>query len=44
MTDRQTDGRTDGPKRYTNTWIIAIAMSTRRRIFLICIALSIGCY
>ena len=33
--------------RYTkskSTWIIALAMSTRRRIFLVFMALSIGCY
>ena len=31
-------------QKYTNTWIIALAMSTRRRILLVFMALSIGCY
>ena len=31
-------------QKYRNTWIIALAMSRRRRILLVFMALSIGCY
>ena len=30
--------------KYTNTWIIALAMSRRGRILLVLMELSIGCY